>query len=296
MVTDDILITVFDSRNSTLTGGWSVKFLRKKYLDTNWWRSALVSRWSNAIESYRFSPYKAKLIVNDIPFVFAVTTPLAKNWYALDENLHSHEMDALFALGLKGATVFECGGHHGRDCVLLAKMVGDEGHVVSFEPHPHNIDVLRRNIGLNQLHNTIPVHAAVGSRNGSLSIRARSNAKVTNRGGIEVPVVTIDNWAEDHRMWPDVIKIDVEGYEFEVLRGAKKALKRSPALAVEIHCNIVEEFGSKPEDIWDLVDLSQYDVFIQRHDGVAVEPLSEMERLEGRPHLLFVPHRQRVEP
>lgn len=263
-----------------------------KYLNARWWRSALAPRWADAITSLGFSPYDAKLIVNDIPFTFAVATPLAKNWYARNENIHSHEIEALSALGLKGATVFECGGHHGRDCILLAKMVGTEGHVVSFEPHPANIDVLRRNIELNQLQNTTAVHAAVGSKPGSLSIRSRSNAKVTNRGGIEVPVVTIDGWAEKHDLWPDMIKIDVEGYEFEVLRGAKNALKRVPALSVELHCDIVGEFGSNPEDIWGCIDLSKYDIFLQRHDGVAAEPITEAQRLEGRPHLLFVPHRR----
>lgn len=263
---------------------------RNKYLDARWWQTTMASKWDDTVASFGFSPYEAKLIVNDMPFTFAVTSPLAKNWYARDEDMHSHEMDALAALGLKGATVFECGGHHGRDCVLLAKMVGPEGRVVSFEPHPDNIDVLRRNLGLNHLHNTTTVQAAVGSKIGSLSIRARSNAKVTSRGGIEVPVVTIDDWAEKNGLWPDVIKIDVEGYEFEVLRGAEKALQRTPALFVEIHCNIVGEFGAKPEDIWELVDRSRYDVFIQLHDGVAAEPWTETQRLEGRPHLLFVPH------
>jgi FkbM family methyltransferase len=260
-----------------------------------WWSAALRSRLGDMISSIGFSPYDAELTVNDIPFSFAVTTPLAKNWYARAQNIYSHEIAALAGVGLKGATVFECGGHHGRDCVLLAKMVESEGRVVSFEPHPDNIHVLRRNIELNGLRNTTAVHAAVGSRGGKLFIRARSNAKVANGGrGIEVPVVTIDDWAESRGIWPDLIKIDVEGYEFEVLRGATKALARTPALSVEIHCDIVGEFGASPDEIWKLVDASGYDVLIQRHDGVAAQPLAGPIRLEGRPHLLFVPVRGRA--
>jgi FkbM family methyltransferase len=261
-----------------------------KYMRLEWWKAALRSRLDDKISSIGFSPYDAELTVNDIPFSFAVTSPLARNWYAREQKIYSHEVAALAGVCRKGGTVFECGGHHGRDCVLLAKMVGDEGRVVSFEPHPENIHVLRRNIELNRLTNTTAVHAAVGSREGKLFIRARSNAKVANSGrGIEVPVVTIDDWAESQGIWPDLIKIDVEGYEFEVLRGATKALERIPALSVEIHCDIVGEFGSSPHDIWKLVDISKYDVFIQRHDGVAIRPLNEPIRLEGRPHLLFVP-------
>src|SRR5690606_15359241 len=128
---------------------------KSKYLDAHWWENSLRSRWANAVASFGFAPYEADLVVNDIPFTFAVTTPLAKNWYAREKNIYSYEIEALSSLGLKGATVFECGGHHGRDCVLLAKMVGAEGRVVSFEPHPDNIDVLRRNVGLNHLQNTV---------------------------------------------------------------------------------------------------------------------------------------------
>ncbi|MBB3393185.1 FkbM family methyltransferase [Rhizobium sp. BK275] len=264
-----------------------------KYFDTQWWKAALYSRWKDAATSFGFHPYEAKLTVNNIPFIFAVTTPLAKNWYAQTENDHSHELDALTAFGLQGAIVFECGGHHGRDCTVLAKIVGSEGRIVSFEPHPENIRVLRRNVELNHLQNVIAVNAAVGSKPGSLSIKSRSNAKVSHHGGIEVPVVTLDEWAETNGIWPDLIKIDVEGYEFEVLRGARRVLEKTPTLSVEVHCNIVGEFGATPEEIWKLIDVSKYDVWIQRHDGVAAEPLTGTTRLKGRPHLLFVPRHKR---
>jgi FkbM family methyltransferase len=268
---------------------------RTKYLNAGWWKAALSSRWNDAMTSFGFSPYDARLRVNDISFLFAVTTPLAKNWYARRDDDHSHELEAIGMAGVEGATIFECGGHHGRDCMVLAKMAGPTGRVVSFEPHPDNIAVLRRNVALNRLDNVTPVHAAVGAEPGSLFIKARSNAKVSHAGGIEVPVVTLDEWAEANGIWPDIVKIDVEGFEFEVLRGATKVLARMPILSVEVHCNIVAEFGSLPEDIWKLVDISKYDILIQRADGMAAEPLTGTTKLEGRPHLFFVPRARRAE-
>lgn len=263
---------------------------RSKYLDRQWWCGALIPRLNDIIASVGFVPHEAKLKVNDIPFDFVISTPLAKNWYARRPDDYSPEIAALAALGLKDATIFECGGHHGRDCVVLAKMVGPGGRIVSFEPYPDNVEVLKRNVALNRLDNVIAVGAAVGARSGSLFIRSSSNAKVSRGGrGIEVPVVTVDEWAERVGLWPDIIKVDVEGYEFEVLRGAQKALARTPALSVELHYNIVGEFGSKPEDIWALVDASKYDVSIQRQDGLAAEPMLDTIPLEGRPHLFFKP-------
>jgi FkbM family methyltransferase len=269
-----------------------------KYFDARWWKVALSSRLNDAVTSIRFAPYETRLTVNGIGFNFAVTTPLAKNWYARHANIHSHEMDAIVLLGLNDATVFECGGHHGRDCILLSKMVGDEGKVVSFEPFPENFEALQKNLEINQISNTVAVNAAVGAKPGALHIKSRSNAKVTSRGGIAVPVITLDEWAETNAVWPDVIKIDVEGFEFEVLRGAEKILRRTPALSVEIHCDIVGEFGAVPEDIWRLIDITKYDIWIQRNDGVAAIPLVRTTKLEGRPHLLFLPkdrHATRLE-
>src|SRR3954453_6090680 len=206
--------------------------VRRKYVDYDWWIQVVKSRLNDAVSSIGFKPHVANLTVNDVTFQFMVATPLSKNWYATQENLHSYEMQAVSELmKLQGSVIFECGGHHGRDCVLLASMAGSDGHVVTFEPHPDNINVLRKNIEVNRLDNVTAIQAAVGSTSGNIFIKSRSNAKVSlEQRGINVPLVTIDEWAEKENIWPNIIKIDVEGYEMEVLQGAQKVLERTPAV------------------------------------------------------------------
>jgi FkbM family methyltransferase len=263
----------------------------KKYVDYEWLVHVVKSRMSDAISSIGFKPYVANLTVNNISFQFIVATPLSKSWYATQENLNSYEMQALSEfMKPQGSVIFECGGHHGRDCVLLASMAGRNGHVVTFEPHPANMDVLCKNIEINCLDNVTAIQAAVGSRPQDIFITSRSNAKVSFRKrGINVPVITIDEWAEKENIWPDIIKIDVEGYEMEVLKGSRKALSRTPAILVELHCNIVDDFGFSPEDIWALIDTSRYNVYMQKHDAARAEPITVGTKLSGRPHLFFVP-------
>jgi FkbM family methyltransferase len=265
--------------------------VKRKHADPRWWRNVFASRVRDGVAAIGFRPNVEDLKVNGIAFRFFVATPLGKNWYATVRDARSHEMTAMRALmRLDGATVYEVGAHHGRDCVLLSKMVGPKGRVISFEPHPGNFEVLTRNIELNDLDNATGVNLAVGAQAGEIRIRNRSNAKVSAGGqGIAVGVTTIDDWSRASSITPSIIKIDVEGYEFEVLRGAREVLESAPALIVEMHCDIVEEFGSKPSDLWSLVDTARYDVYLQQHDGIAPVPVAPGTKLHGRPHVYFIP-------
>ncbi|HWJ72454.1 MAG TPA: FkbM family methyltransferase [Kaistia sp.] len=262
-----------------------------KYLNGAWWYNALNSRFRDAVAGIAFSPHVETLSVNDIAFQFYVATSQAKNWYAHGD-MQSHEMRAVLDLvEPHGATVFECGGHHGRDCVVLAYMIGEQGRIVTFEPHPDNARIIERNVELNDLTNVTVVNAAVGSATGELHIRDRSNAKVSlSGGGIRVPVETLDDWSSANLLYPDFIKIDVEGYEFEVLRGAANIIRdRSPAVLVELHCDLAREFGNVPDDIWGFFDSQRYFVHLQQDDSVPARIAGFGDSLSGRPHLYFVP-------
>lgn len=269
--------------------------INRKYLNIHWWNHALRTRLNDSISGIGFRPHDVSLRVNGLDFRFHVATPLAQNWYEHPDQ-HSLEMEAIAELmPVAGATVFECGGHHGRDCVLLARLAGPEGRVVSFEPHPENIEVLRRNVRLNDLTNVTAVHAAVGSQAGTARIKARSNAKITTRGkGISVPATTVDGYAAETGIWPDVIKIDVEGFEFEVLRGAREAIRRGAAVLVEVHCDILADFGSEPADFWGLVDAAGCNVYLQRNDSTPAVPVDAGAALSGRPHVFVIPKQPAV--
>ena len=105
--------------------------------------------------------------------------------------------------------------------------------VHAFEPNPGNVRILRRNSEINGL--TIDLHeCALGSSEGTANLSAGGAAsKISAEGELTVPVRTLDSF---HLPRVDLLKIDVEGYELEVLRGAVETLERShPAIMIEMH-------------------------------------------------------------
>ena len=109
-----------------------------------------------------------------------------------------------------------------------------QGMIVhSFEPNPENVKVLERNCEINGL--SIDLHeCALGSSEGIASLSANGAAsRISDEGGLKVPVYTLDSF---HIPRIDLLKVDVEGYELEVLQGALETLERChPTMMVEMH-------------------------------------------------------------
>lgn len=140
---------------------------------------------------------------------FAYETRLYLGIYELELNRH------LKRICRPGATTFDVGGQYGYDALVFAKLTG--AAVLSFECDPCNLERMARTIALNPGLNSLvePVQATVGSgRTGTVSLDKHSARTFA----------------------PDFIKIDAEGAELEVLRGASNLLRsRRPALVVEVH-------------------------------------------------------------
>ncbi len=130
-----------------------------------------------------------------------------------------------------GDIVFDIGAHVGHHSLVAARAVGSKGTVYAFDPQPYNVDRICRNITLNKLRNIVSVCAAAGERDGFLRLpfqdaRDRSRLSLARNGPndlaiyVEVPIRRLDTFmAENHVTAGKLIKIDVEGYELEVIRG-----------------------------------------------------------------------------
>lgn len=144
-----------------------------------------------------------------------------------------------------GATVFDVGANLGAYTLLFAQWVGPVGKVVAFEPAPAAATGLRRLVALNDLRERVEivetaVSGAVGTAqfasDGSSGANALVNVPHGSRGVISVPTTSLDAFCDAHRLRPDVIKIDVEGEELDVLRGARQTLSRpSVQVFLELH-------------------------------------------------------------
>jgi FkbM family methyltransferase len=146
---------------------------------------------------------------------------------------------ALAALLVPGSVCFDVGANVGFYTILAARLVGPEGRVVAFEPHPENVKALERNVAANGLANVVVVPKAVSSRSGAarLTHGDRATARLHDGPGHDVRTIALDEFVDEHAaLVPAVVKIDVEGHELDVLEGARRTLGSArPALLCEQH-------------------------------------------------------------
>ena len=163
---------------------------------------------------------------------------------------YEHEDVATFRrLVRSGSVVFDVGANIGQYTLLASKLVGKTGRVYAFEPSPVVLKRLKYHLEMNHEDNVELVCKAVSDRSGTAdfyqanesgnqgvgsllpaeSYRARARANEA----IEVDTITLDDFCEKHGVdHIDVLKVDVEGFDLDVLKGAEKVLSRSPRVVV----------------------------------------------------------------
>ena len=168
------------------------------------------------------------------------------------------EYEAFRAATRPGATVLDVGANVGAYSVLFGQWARPGGRVFAFEPAPDAFEGLARHVELNGLAATVrPVRAAVSERTGEAALLADGMAGTNrlSRSAVRpsmVETVSIDDFCAREGITPDVIKIDVEGAELDVLRGARETIRRSGSalmLFVEMHPTLWRETGLAKEDV-----------------------------------------------
>ncbi len=146
-----------------------------------------------------------------------------------------------FAMRLRpGMTVWDIGANVGLYTLPSARKVAPGGLVFAFEPLQRNLQYLKRHIALNRLTNVVVVDLAVSDATGFLRMcegDSPSEFHADPRGNLSIPSVALDEWWEgSNSRPPDAVKIDVEGAETAVLRGAAGTLsKYRPPIFLSLH-------------------------------------------------------------
>lgn len=190
----------------------------------------------------------------------------------------------------EGSVVLDVGAHIGLFSVIAARCVGQHGKVVAYEPTPTTFRLLRHTIHINQLKNVVtPVTAAVGHESGEINFYVSDNAADNSNSlvayktdrklyPVTVPLTTIDLQVREQGLSRvDFIKIDVEGAEYDTLRGARETLTTyKPKVILAIHPDAIESKGDSLHAILQELHRLPYTFTNQG------QPMSDVEFLTNR--------------
>jgi len=188
----------------------------------------------------------------------------------------------------EGDCFVDIGANIGLMSIIAAQKVGFHGRVISIEPNPSTAEILHRNITYNHVKNIEVIPMALGSKPGKALIFPnwhinRGGASLIRKGdgeaGIEVEVSTLDSLLNKLNNKPKMLKIDVEGFELEVLRGASKCLqhKNPPIIIVEISAER-ETSGGHFSSILEFIKMqNQYNFFVNIGGKESKSTLKQIE-------------------
>lgn len=209
-----------------------------------------------------------------------------------------YETEVLKAFELsvkKDAVALDIGANIGINAMRLSKLVGEYGKVYAFEPIPFNQNRLKKNIALNNIDNINVMEFALGLNNEQLSIAIDANEE--NMGaislrnpqeqGVAITVRNGDDWVKEQQIEKiDFMKIDVEGFEWNVITGLSETIKKyHPSILIEWDTNYLNMVGADMNSWNEFIESNQYKIMqVEQYQLVEVNHIKDAK--EG--NLLFV--------
>ena len=210
-----------------------------------------------------------------------VCDAMAEGWYDHDWVDVMTEINVLKGSKLRdGAKVFDIGAHQAVVALLLSKIVGDAGSVLAIEADPWNAEMAERNRLLNDVNNLIVLCSAAAEADSvPQHVAAAGLDRVFDWSQKNVRFRSLDSLAREYGI-PDVVYVDVDGFEVAVLKGASSILSSPADWFVEIHVGSgLENEGGSWQEVMAFFPTERYRLLMASDDHnefVAFDRSSEL--------------------
>jgi FkbM family methyltransferase len=192
-----------------------------------------------------------------------------------------------------GMTVIDVGANHGMFSLEAAHLIGQQGFVHAFEPTPSTRELLRNNLAANGISTVTVFPSALAEEPGTAQLRVHKELSALNTLApvdvtwnrrkliadqiIEVPVTTLDAHTLEHGLQRiEFLKIDVEGFELSVIRGAREILdqKRVDLILLEIGDVTCATAGVDPMELLNELESHGYRLHSINAEGEITDRIS----------------------
>jgi FkbM family methyltransferase len=215
--------------------------------------------------------------------------------FVFRENYES-ELNYLETILSEGKTFVDIGANLGIYTLVACRMVGRSGRVIAFEPSLQSFPTLKENILLNGFTNVQAFRIALSDKTGEAFLYHGEDPGKNSLGsdpggesrGETVATLPLDEALHQASVkGVDVIKMDVEGAELLVLRGATRVITlHRPTVLFEMNPEASRRLGFSPHAVWDLLANSGYEFFVLKQDG-SLSALEAMRMVLG--NILAIP-------
>ncbi len=217
-------------------------------------QTRLQKLWARASDRIlEFQPYIRTLEIDMCPIRFFYATAQAASWYDPLKERNRRELQWLIAnVAPEGQRIIDAGAYHGLYATVFAKAAGEQGDVVAVDPVPSNQAVIEVNLAINGLCGRVE-GCVVSNTDGEVGFSADSCGRIVDRGGIRRPSRRLRSILPD----ATIVKLDIEGAEFEVVPAQIDELPAARVWIVEIHpargrnpVTVLDTFRTRPFDLW----------------------------------------------
>lgn len=229
----------------------------------------------------------------DPSFIADVNTQAVLRHYGTCE---PEVMNLMVRVLREGDVAIDVGANIGFFTIVMSKLVGPTGHVLAFEPGPQNNHKLAANLLLNKCGNVNVQKSPLWSEETTVTLYLSNDSGLDSLApceqtvsSIEMRAAVLDSYCRSRV--PRLIKIDAEGSEEHILRGAEAVLDRDvPFITCELNEAMLARLGSSERSLRHFMGYHGYSTFLLRPDGsipVHVPPATTLKPTSTCSNILF---------